>query len=77
VHLLRPGPLSGERQEQRRGEQWGLRVLGPLSPLLPAALRPIPDATVARAAVRIALEGEAAPGVHVHEAAALFRLGAA
>jgi len=76
VHLLRPGPLSGERREQRRAEQWSLRVLTPLSPLLPAALRPIPAATVARAAVAFALEEGATPGVHVHEAAELFRRGA-
>jgi uncharacterized protein YbjT (DUF2867 family) len=77
VHLLRPGPLAGDRQEKRRGEEWSLRVLGPLSPLLPAALRPIPAATVARAAVRLALgaaSGDAA-GVQRHEAAELFRLG--
>jgi uncharacterized protein YbjT (DUF2867 family) len=81
VHLLRPGPLAGDRKEKRRGEEWGLRVLGPLSPLLPAPLRPIPAATVARAAVRVALDEtldealDHAPGVQRHEAADLFRLG--
>jgi uncharacterized protein YbjT (DUF2867 family) len=73
LHLLRPGPLSGERKEHRRGEQLSLRVLRPLSALLPATLRPIPATTVARAALRVALDQT--PGLHRHEAAELFLLG--
>lgn len=75
TRILRPGPLSGDRREYRRGEAWGLRVLGPLTPVLPASLRPIPAATVVRAGLRAALAPE--PGVRRYEAGHLFQLGGA
>lgn len=73
TRILRPGLLDGERREVRPGERWALRVARPLAPLLPAALRPIPAATVARAAVRAAFDP--APGTVRYEARALFRMG--
>lgn len=73
TRILRPGPLDGARREDRPGERWMLRVLRPLSPLLPAAARPIPAAIVARAGIRAALDP--APGTIRYEAGALFEVG--
>ena len=73
ARILRPGPLDGERREDRPGERLMLRLLRPLAPLLPAAARPIPAAVVARAAIRAALDP--APGTVRYEARELFRLG--
>jgi uncharacterized protein YbjT (DUF2867 family) len=75
TRLLRPGPLDGERREHRTGERVALTVLRPLSPVLPAALRPIHASIVARAAIAAALDPT--PGVVRLEAADLFRLGRA
>jgi uncharacterized protein YbjT (DUF2867 family) len=75
TRILRPGLLDGERREHRAGERWALRVLRPLAPVLPAAARPIPVATVARAALAAALDPR--PGTHRYEARELFRIGAA
>lgn len=75
TRFLRPGPLDGPRRERRTGERWMLRVLRPLSPLLPAVARPIQASIVARAAIAAALDP--APGLARIEPAALFRLGAA
>jgi uncharacterized protein YbjT (DUF2867 family) len=72
--VLRPGLLDGERKERRAGERLALGLLRPLSPLLPASARPIPVATVARAAIAAALDP--APGLVRYEARDLFRLGA-
>lgn len=74
TRFLRPGPLDGERQEHRAGERILLGLLRPLAPILPAPMRPIHAATVARAAIAAALDP--APGVRLHEAAELFRMGA-
>jgi uncharacterized protein YbjT (DUF2867 family) len=73
TRLLRPGPLDGDRPERRTGERIALAVLRPLSPVLPAPLRPIRASVVARAALAAALDPT--PGVLRHEAADLFRLG--
>jgi uncharacterized protein YbjT (DUF2867 family) len=73
TRFLRPGILDGERREHRAGERWALRVLRPLSPVLPASARPIHVAVVARAAIQAAFDP--APGAARYEAAALFRLG--
>jgi uncharacterized protein YbjT (DUF2867 family) len=75
LRILRPGPLDGDRQEYRAGEEWALRMLRPLAPVLPWGARPIPAATVARAAIAAALDP--APGVKRYGARELFRLGAA
>jgi uncharacterized protein YbjT (DUF2867 family) len=75
TRILRPGLLDGERREHRAGERLALRVLRALAPVLPAGARPIPVATVARAAMAAALDP--APGARRYEAAELFRLGEA
>lgn len=75
VHILRPGPLDGDRAEHRSGEAWMLRLLRPLSPILPAIARPIHADIVARAGIAAAFDPT--PGVVHHEPADLFRLGAA
>ncbi len=73
TRILRPGMLDGDRRERRTGEQLALRILRPLSSVLPAPARPIHAAIVARAAIAAALDP--APGVVRYEAADLFRLG--
>jgi uncharacterized protein YbjT (DUF2867 family) len=74
TRILRPGLLDGARREHRAGEQWALRILRPLAPVLPASARPIPVAVVARAAVEAALDP--GPGSIRYEAGDLFRLSA-
>jgi uncharacterized protein YbjT (DUF2867 family) len=76
-HLLiaRPSLLLGDRaalgQPLRPGEHWGARVSGWLGALLPAGVRPIPAAHVARALVTTL---PVAPrGVTVLDSAALQR----
>jgi uncharacterized protein YbjT (DUF2867 family) len=71
TRILRPGLLDGERREDRPGEQWALRILRPLAPFLPASARPVPVATVARAAVEAAFDPT--PGTIRYEARELFR----
>src|SRR5512133_259771 len=61
TRILRPGMLDGDRREHRTGEQLALRILRPLSALLPAPARPIHATIVARAAIAAALDP--APGV--------------
>lgn len=75
TRVLRPGPLDGDRTQHRTGERWMLRVLRPLSGVLPAAARPIHAEVVARAAIAAALDPT--PGALRLEAGDLFRLGAA
>lgn len=74
TRFLHPGPLDGDRQEQRTGESWALRVLRPLSPILPAVARPIHAEIVARAGIAAAFDPT--PGVVGHGPAELFRRGA-
>jgi len=74
TRILRPGLLSGDRQQRRPGEEIALALLRPLSAVLPAAVRPISVVTVARAAVRAA--DDATPGVVSYGPSELFRLGA-
>jgi len=73
TRILRPGLLDGERRERRTGEQWALRVLRPLAPVLPSVLKPIPANVVARAAIQAAFDPAA--GIVRYEARELFRLG--
>jgi hypothetical protein len=75
TRILRPGLLDGERREYRPRERFVLRVLRPFAPVLPAAMRPIQAAAVARAAVEAALDP--APGVVRYEARELLRLAGA
>lgn len=76
--IARPSLLLGDRaalgQPPRPGERWGARVAGWLGPLLPASVRPIAAATVARALV--ATLPEAPRGVSVLDSAALQRAAA-
>ncbi len=76
LRILRPGFLDGVRPEHRPLERLALPVVR----LLPAwkglaAVRPILDETVARAARRCA--ADPTPGARVYEAAKLFEWGAA
>lgn len=73
TRILRPGLLSGDREERRTGEKLALALLRPLAPLLPAQARPISVKTVARVAVRAA--GDESPGAIDYAPADLFRLG--
>lgn len=74
ARFLRPGPLDGDRQESRPKEAWGLRLLRPLAPILPAIARPIHASVVARAAIAAAFDPT--PGALRLDPADLFRLGA-
>jgi len=75
--IARPSLLVGDRstlgQAPRVAEHLALRLLGPVSGLIPAVWRPIPADTVARA-LRRALD-DARPGVTVLESARLLSLG--
>jgi uncharacterized protein YbjT (DUF2867 family) len=73
TRILRPGLLSGDRQERRRGEELALALLRPIAAILPAAVRPISVSTVARSAVRAAVDPKL--GVIRYEPSDLFRLG--
>ena len=74
TRILRPGFLDGDRVEVRTGERLALRLLRPLAPILPPAVRPVRVEVVARAAIVAAL-GLAA-GVVRYEPAEIFRRGA-
>ncbi|MDC0666767.1 NAD(P)H-binding protein [Nannocystis radixulma] len=74
ARFLHPGPLDGDRQEERTGERWALRVLRPLAPILPATARPIDAGIVARAGIAAAFDPT--PGVVRCSARDLFRAGA-
>ena len=75
--IARPSLLAGKRaalgQPTRVGEQLALTLLAPISSLLPARLRPIDAAVVARA-LRVALH-QPGPAVQIIESAALQALG--
>lgn len=51
--IVRPSLLTGDRaslkQPDRPGEGWALRLLKPVQHLLPASIRPVPAAAVAKA----------------------------
>jgi uncharacterized protein YbjT (DUF2867 family) len=76
--IARPSLLAGPRaalgQAPRLGEQLSLTLLRPIGGLLPASLRPIDAAVVARA-LRVALTADG-PAAQVLESAALQTLGA-
>ncbi len=78
VVIARPSLLAGARaalgQAPRRGEQWTLALLAPLSALIPASVRPIDAAVVARAMRRALAAG--GPAVQIIESSALQTLGA-
>lgn len=76
--IARPSLLAGARsalgQAPRLAEQWSLTLLRPIGGLLPASIRPIEAAVVARA-MRVALNADG-PAAQVLESAALQQLGA-
>ncbi len=61
VVIARPSLLLGDRaalgQPTRRGEVWAARLLGPVLPFVPAAMRPIDAASVAAALIAVVAEG--------------------
>ena len=67
VVIARPSLLDGERnalgQPTRRGEQFALKVMRLLKPLIPRNYRAISDAQVAKALVEAVLAGR--PGVQI------------
>jgi uncharacterized protein YbjT (DUF2867 family) len=67
VVIARPSLLDGERdalgQPTRRGEQFALKVMRLLKPLIPSNYRAISDAHVANALVEAVLSGR--PGVQI------------
>jgi uncharacterized protein YbjT (DUF2867 family) len=75
--IARPSLLTGDRQAlgqpQRRAEHLAMRLSAPFTGLVPAAWRPIPAATVARALLHALKHG--ASGEQVLDNAALHRLG--
>lgn len=76
--ILRPGPLAGDREARRRGEEVTAAVLG----VLPrwralAGVRPVQGADVARAAIAAAWGEDQEPGTHIITPAEIFRLAAA
>ena len=75
VHLFRPSLLTGEREENRRGERVGMAMANALQFLLAGGLRkyrPIPAETVARAMAAAAAAREPGRRVyHYDEMAAL------
>ena len=77
VLIARPSLLAGDRaalgQPVRSGERLALRLTAPLRRLLPAAVRPIDAAVVARAVVRTMTA--AALGVTVLDSARLQAIG--
>ncbi|MBP6777205.1 MAG: NAD(P)H-binding protein [Piscinibacter sp.] len=78
VVFAQPSLLVGDRatlgQPTRPVEVWAARLLAPVMGLVPASVRPIEAATVARALLR-AMD-ELAPGVHCLPSARLQQLGA-
>ncbi len=70
--VLRPSLLDGPRKEFRAGERVTLAVLRPLHRLIPANIRPIEAADVARA--MLACARDARPGTHLAESAEIRRI---
>ncbi|MET0371761.1 MAG: NAD-dependent dehydratase [Sphingobium sp.] len=72
--IARPGFLGGFREEVRPMEQFMGRLLGLAAPVLPAAARINPAATVAALLVEAAIDG--APGKHYLTSADIVRSAA-
>ena len=71
LQILRPGPLAGEREKKRVGEEVARTVMGALSAVgLFRSMRPITGDEVARAMRRAATMA----GTRTHEPDELFRL---
>jgi uncharacterized protein YbjT (DUF2867 family) len=80
VAVLRPGLLLGERAERRRGERVAMALAGPMKALFRGPLRkysPVAAADVARAMVKVALDGAAPAAAHaVYESDRIASLAA-
>jgi uncharacterized protein YbjT (DUF2867 family) len=67
ITIVQPSLLMGDRaalgQPTRGGEVWAARLLKPVMPLVPRAMRPIEAGAVAQAMFRAA--GDATPGVRI------------
>lgn len=75
LHIFRPGPLTGPRQENRPGERFGILFTRLLTPILVGGLRrfrPVHARTVAAAMVGAARAG--GPGRHVYTFDDIVRL---
>lgn len=55
--LFRPALIEGPREEFRFGEKMASVVMRIINPLIPRAYRPIAAATIAKAMLRVSLEG--------------------
>lgn len=75
VRLLQPSVLDGEREEKRTAERFFVAVLRPISSILSAKVRPVRGETVARAAIRSALDTTSGP--RLIEAQEIFNRGEA
>jgi len=64
LHIFHPSILDGDRKEERTGERIGLALMRFFAPVLPAASRPMPIDTLARALVNTALGNH--HGTHVY-----------
>jgi uncharacterized protein YbjT (DUF2867 family) len=75
VVIVQPSLLLGNRaalgQPKRSGEEWAMRLLGPMMGLVPRSVRPIPATSVASA--MLAAMVDAAPGVRVLSSAQMQR----
>lgn len=56
LHIFQPSILTGPRKEVRTGERIGIAISGLLSPLLPAAYKPMPHDVLAKALLNAAFE---------------------
>ncbi len=75
VVIAQPSLLLGNRaalgQLQRSGEEWAMRLLGPVMSLVPRSVRPIPATSVASALVAAMVDAK--PGVRVLSSASMQR----
>ena len=75
VLFAQPSLLLGNRtalgQPQRSGEEWAMRLLGPVMGLVPRSVRPIAATSVADAMVSTMIEAQ--PGVHILSSAQMQR----
>jgi uncharacterized protein YbjT (DUF2867 family) len=75
VLFAQPSLLLGNRaalgQPQRSGEEWAMRLLGPVMGWVPRSVRPIAATAVASAMVAAMIE--AAPGIRVLSSAQMQR----
>ncbi|WP_033317022.1 oxidoreductase [Pontibacter roseus] len=76
VHIFRPSLLLGNREEHRAGEEFGAKIMRPLSGLMLGPLRkyrPIQAETVAKAMLQAASKDQV--GVHIYPSDQIERLG--